>query len=152
MEDLERLLREHRFLEGLAPDQIRFLVSCVTNRRFRAGEFLMREGEAAERFYLLRHGRVALEIHVPGKGPIVMETLGPGNVLGLSWLEPPYRTQLDARACEDVVALSFDGDCLRGKMDADHDLGYVIARRLLEHVCDRLERVRLQRLDVYKAE
>lgn len=151
MEDLERLLREHRFLEGLAPEQIRFLVSCVSNRRFPAGEFLMREGEVADRFYLLRHGHVALEIHVPGTGPVVMETVGPGDILGVSWLDPPYRTQLDARAREDVVALSFDGACLRGKMDADHDLGYVISRRLLERICDRLERVRLQRLDVYKA-
>jgi len=151
MEDLERLLREHRFLEGLAPEQIRFLISCVSNRRFPAGDFLFREGDPADRFFLLRHGSVGLEINVPGKGPVLMETLGPGDILGVSWLEPPYRTQLDARAREDAVALSFDGACLRGKMDADHDLGYVISRRLLEHVSDRLERVRLQRLDLYKA-
>jgi CRP-like cAMP-binding protein len=151
MEDLERLLREHRFLEGLTPEQIRFLVSCVSNRRFTAGDFLFHEGEPADRFFLLRHGSVGLEINVPGKGPVLMETLGPGDILGVSWLQPPYRTHIDARVREDAVALSFDGACLRTKMDADHDLGYVITRRLLERVCDRLEHVRLQRLDLYKA-
>lgn len=151
MEDLERLLHEHRFLEGLEERQVRFLVSCVHNHRFEPDSFLMREGDPAEEFFLLRHGSVGLEVNVPGQGPVTLETLGPGDILGLSWLEPSRRWQLDARARDAVVALVFDGACLRGKLDADHDLGYVIARRLLEHVCDRLERVRLQRLDLYKA-
>jgi CRP/FNR family cyclic AMP-dependent transcriptional regulator len=152
MEDLERLLREHRFLEGLDSEKVRFLVSCVTNRRYEAGSFLFREGEPAQEFFLIRHGTVALEVHVPGRGPVTMETLGPGDIAGLSWLESPHITHLDGRARETVVALAFDGTCLRAKLDGDHDLGYVIVRRLLDHVCDRLHRVRLQRLDLYKAE
>ena len=150
MSDLERPLREHYFLKGLSEEQTRFLVSCVKNVRFQPGEFLMREAEPADVFYLLRVGHVTLEIHVPGRGPTQMESLGPGDMLGLSWLFPPHRVHLDARAVDSVVALAFDGACLRGKMDADPTLGYALTRRLLAETYKRLERVRLQRLDVYR--
>jgi CRP/FNR family cyclic AMP-dependent transcriptional regulator len=150
MEGLERLLREHDFLKDLSADQARFLVSCVRNVRFAAGQFLLREGGEASVFYLLRRGRVALEIHVPGRGTVQMESLGPGDVLGLSWFIPPYREHLDARATESVVALAFNGQCLRDKLEADHELGFALARRLFEQAYHRLERVRLQRVDVYQ--
>ncbi len=149
MENLERLLREHDFLRELSAEQASFLVSCARNVRFAAGEFLLREGSEGSTFYLLRRGRVALEIFVPGHGPMQMESLGGGDVLGLSWFIPPYREPLDARAVEPVVALAFDARCLRDKLDADHDLGFALARRLFEQAYHRLERVRLQRLDLY---
>lgn len=151
MEGLERLLREHEFLKDLSAEQATFLVGCAKNVPFRAGAFLLREGQDASVFYLIRAGRVALEISVPGRGTVQMESLGPGDVLGLSWLVPPYRSQLDARAVEPVVALVFDGQCLRDKLDADHDLGFVLARRMFVQAYRRLERVRLQRLDLYTA-
>lgn len=151
MEGLDRLLAEHDFLKDLSAEQTRFIASCAKNERFAAGDFLLREGREAAVFYLLRVGRVALEIHVPGKGAVQMESLGPGDVLGLSWLIPPYVEHLDARAVEPVVALAFDGTCLRAKLEADHDLGFAVARRLFERTHARLERVRLQRLDLYGA-
>ncbi len=151
MEGLERLLREHEFLKELSAEQASFLVGCAKNVRFGAGEFLLREGHDASVFYLIRRGHVALELNVPGRGPVQMESLGPGDVLGLSWLVPPYRAQVDARAVEPVVALAFDGGCLRDKLDADHDLGFTLARRMFEQAYRRLERVRLQRIDVYAA-
>ena len=150
MEDLERPLREHDFLKGLSEEQARFLVSCVKNVRFRSDEFLMREGDPANVFYLLRTGSVALEIHVPGRGSVQLESLGSDDMLGLSWLFPPERVQLDARAVEPVVALAFDGACLRGKMAADPTLAYALTRRMLAETHKRLERVRLQRVDVYR--
>jgi CRP-like cAMP-binding protein len=151
MEDLERLLREHDFLKGLSESHTRLLVSCAKNLRFAPGDFLLREGRDATTFYLVRMGHVALEINVPGRGVVQMEAVGPGDVLGLSWLVPPYRVHLDARATEDVVALAFDGTCLRGKIEGDHDLGYVLVRRIFEKAYRRLEQVRLQRLDLYRA-
>ncbi len=151
MEGLERLLREHDFLKDLSAEQAHFLVSCAKNVRYRPGEFLLHEGHEPAAFYLIRHGRVALEIHVPGRGAIQMESLGPGDVLGLSWLIPPYREHLDARAVEPVVALAFGCQCLRDKLEADHDLGFALARRMFERAYQRLERVRLQRLDLYEA-
>lgn len=151
MEDLERLLREHGFLKGLSEEHTRLLVSCAKNVRYGPGDFLLHEGEEATTFYLVRAGQVALEVNVPGKGVVQMESVGPEDILGLSWLIPPYRSHLDARAVEPVVALAFDATCLRKKMDADHDLGFALTTRLLEEAYRRLERVRLQRLDVYRA-
>ena len=150
MENLERVLREHRFLEDLTEEQTRYLVGCAKNAHFAPGAFLFREGDTADAFFLVRQGRVALEIHVPGRGPIEIESLGPNDVLGMSWFIPPYREHADARATETVVALAFDGACLRAKLDADHDLGFALARRLFERAYDRLERARLQRLDLYR--
>ena len=152
MENLERLLREHNFLEGLSPEHIQFLVGCARNGCFHAGAYLFREGEQADEFLLIRKGTVGLEVHVPGKGPIVMETVGPGDIVGFSWLFEPHLTQLDGRARDEVVALVFDGECLRRKMESDPVLGYALAKRLLQHVYKRLERVRMQRLDIYRAD
>jgi CRP/FNR family cyclic AMP-dependent transcriptional regulator len=151
MEDLTRLLKTHPFLEGLEAPQVAVLVGCTKNLRFQAGDYLFREGDEAKTFYLIREGRVSLDVHIPGKGPLRVEMVGPGDVLGLSWMFPPSRIQLDARAVETVIALELDGACLRGKMEADPTLGYPIAKRLLDLTHQRLERVRLQRLDVYKA-
>jgi CRP-like cAMP-binding protein len=151
MEDLERLLREHDFLKALSEAHTRLLVSCAKNVRFAPGEFLLQEGREATTFFLVRVGHVALEVNLPGKGVLQLESVGPGDVLGLSWLIAPYRSHLDARAVEPVVALAFDGTCLRGKMESDHDLGFALTRRLFEEAYRRLERVRLQRLDLYKA-
>jgi CRP/FNR family cyclic AMP-dependent transcriptional regulator len=151
VENLERLLRSHDFLSDLSAKHTRLIVSCAKNIRFHAGDFLMREGRDATTFYLVRVGRVALEINVPGRGTVQMESVGPGDVLGLSWLIPPYRVHLDARALEPVVALGFDGTCLRERMEEDHDLGFALTKRLFEKAYKRLENVRLQRLDVYNA-
>ncbi len=152
MESLERLLREHPFLRDLGAEPIGVLVGCAKNLRFSTGDLLLAEGGAADTFYLLREGKVSLEVMVPGKGAFRLETLGPGDVLGWSWLFPPHRWQLDARAVEPVLALAFDGACLRGKMDLDHDLGYGLAKLLLYQVYQRLLHVRLQRLDLYRTE
>jgi CRP/FNR family transcriptional regulator, cyclic AMP receptor protein len=151
MEDLQRVLREHAFLEGLSAEQDAVLVGCAKNVRFEPGDLLLREGDAADTFFLLRVGEVALELHVPGRGAVQMEKLGPGDVLGLSWLSPPHRVQLDARAVWPVVALAFDGACLRRKMEADPRLGFVLVKKVLAETIKRLQRVRLQRADVYKA-
>lgn len=152
MEDLARLLKEHPFLKALDDEEIRFLVGCAANRRFDPGELLLQEGEPAEVFYLVRRGRVALEVDVPGKGPFELESVGPGDVLGWAWLFPPHRSHIDARAVEPVLALAFDGTCLRNKMETDHDLGYALTKLMLFELYRRLTQVRLQRLDVYRIE
>lgn len=148
--DLEGPLREHAFLRELDDEQVRFLVSCARNARFDNGAFLFREGEEANALFLIRQGRVALEVNVPGRGPTQVESLREGDVLGWSWLFPPYRWQLDARAVEPVLTLVLDARCVREKMESNHDLGYALAKPLLAHMHQRLERVRMQRLDVFR--
>ena len=98
-----------RVPQGPLSEQTAIIVGCAKNARFQPGEFLLREGAAATTFFLLRSGEVALELHVPGRGPVQMEKLGPGDVIGLSWIYPPHRVALDARAIGPVVALAFAG-------------------------------------------
>lgn len=152
MDTLARILEKHPFLAGLTVDQVDFMTGCASNVRFEPGEFLFREGEAANSLFLIREGRVGLEMHIPHRGAMRVETLVEGDIAGWSWLFPPHRWHLDARALEPVRAFRFDGKCLREKLEEDHDLGYVIVKRLLERAHNRLERVRLQRLDIYSEE
>jgi CRP/FNR family transcriptional regulator, cyclic AMP receptor protein len=152
MENLQRVLLEHRFLQELTHDEARVLVGCAKNQHIKAGQFLFREGTEATDFFLLRRGRVSLESHIPGRGAMQMETIEPGDIVGLSWLCAPHEYHLDARATESVVALVFNGKCLRSKMDADPRLGFLVTKRLLEETAKRLQRVRLQRLDIYRVD
>lgn len=150
MEGLEELLRGHPFLRDLSEAQRRFLLGCASAVAVQAGALMLREGEEAKALYLLREGQVRLELHLPGRGAVQMESLGAGDILGLSWLFAPYRWQLDARAITPVRALAFDGPCLRARMEEDHDLGYALSRPLLGQLYERLKRVRLQRADLYR--
>jgi CRP-like cAMP-binding protein len=110
---------------------------------------MLREGDLAEEFYLIRDGRVALEVHVPGREVITFKTLGPGEVVGVSWLVPPYRWTYDARVLEPVRAISLNATCLRQKCDTDHALGYDMMARFVPVLVGRLQATRLQLLDVY---
>ncbi|HVC82553.1 MAG TPA: cyclic nucleotide-binding domain-containing protein [Chloroflexota bacterium] len=149
MQTLEPILAGHPFFAGLSEHYLRLLVGCAANARFNADQFLLREGQEADRFYLIRSGKVRLEIFTPERGLIVIQTLGEGDVLGWSWLMPPYRWSLDAQAVELTRAIVLDGLCLRGKCEADHDLGYELHKRFASIVVQRLQATRLQLLDVY---
>ncbi|MDP3063706.1 MAG: cyclic nucleotide-binding domain-containing protein [Chloroflexota bacterium] len=149
MNALEPVLAAHPFLKGLAPHHVSVLMGCASNVRFDAGQFLFHEGKEANHFYIVRHGRVALEIAAPGRSPIIVQTIGVGEVLGWSWLLPPYRWHFDARAVELTRAIALDGSCLRTKCEQDHDLGYELLKRFTAEVVDRLQATRLQLLEVY---
>ena len=143
------LISGHELLSGLDPEYLDLVAGCGRNVAFGVGDWIGREGAPADSFYVLREGRVALEVHSPDRGPIVVATLSPGDVLGWSWLFPPYRWRFDARALDPVRAVALDGVCLRGKCDADPRLGYELMRRFARIMVGRLEATRLQLLDVY---
>ena len=149
MDDLQQTIREHPFCAGLEPEQIALLVGCTRNLLFRRDEFLMREGQSEDRLYLIRRGHVALEVQRPGAQPVCLETVGPGDVLGVSCITP-HAAHLDCRAQDNVVALAIDNTCLSRKMAEDTRLGFAIAMRLLDRTYQRLSRHRLQALDLYK--
>ena len=146
---IDQLLGEVPTFAGLAPEWLELIAGCGVNRGFEAGEWLAREGEEADTFFVIRRGRVALETGAPGPGALMIETLGEGSVVGWSWLVPPYRWSFDARALEPVRAIAFDGACLRGKCDRDKALGYALMRRFAAVMLDRLQATRVQLLDVY---
>jgi CRP-like cAMP-binding protein len=149
METLDDLLARHRFFQGLKAEDLKFLAGCASNVHFEAGQYLFREGEEAERFYAIREGSVAVEILVPERGPVMVHTVGPGEILGWSWLFPPYRYWLDARAREGVRATVFDGACVRKKCDSNPALGYEMMKRVAYLVSERLDATRVQLLDLY---
>jgi len=149
MRAIEDLIAQAPVFAGLTTAQLELIAGCGHNERVDAGAFLFREGAPAERFYLIRSGTVALEVHAPGRGQLRIETLDEGEVVGWSWLFSPYRWQLDARVLEPAALVEFDGACLRGKVETDNELGYLLMRRFAAVIVERLHATRLQLLDVY---
>jgi CRP-like cAMP-binding protein len=149
MKELEGLLAEQPFFKGMDPHWIAFLAGCAANVRFDAGSYILREGAEADRFLLIRYGRVALETHVPQRGAVTIATIGKDDVVGWSWLFPPYRWTFDARALELVRAVAFDAACIRRKCEEDPAFGFVMMMRLVPVIISRLQATRLQLLDVY---
>lgn len=151
IESLERIVAAHPLFGGLGADFQRTLTGCAKNLRFRSGDYLFHEGDAADALYLVREGMVALEIGAPGHGRMTFQTVARDGVVGLSWLVPPYRWTFDARAMQDTRALGFDALCLRRKCDADPALGYAVMQSFMPVLVERLHNTRLQMLDVYRA-
>ncbi len=149
MHTLDEIVAESPVFAGLEPAQLQLIAGCAHNVAFARGERLFREGDPADTFYLVRRGRVALTTHVPGRGDVTIETVEAGEVLGWSWLFPPYAWHFDARAAEDTGVVAFDGACLRGKCDDDHALGYELLQRFAQVMIDRLQQTRTLLLDVY---
>jgi len=147
--DLSQSLHEHPFLSDMNDYLIKTLLSCASNVMIKEGTVIFQEGETAKNFYLIRSGRVALEVQGGEKGQIRVQTVGPGEVLGWSWLIAPYRWHFDALAVEDVHAFAIDATCLRTKSETDHNFGYEMLRRFSAVLERRLEASRLQLLDMY---
>jgi CRP-like cAMP-binding protein len=143
------MLADVPLLEGLDEERLALLAGCAGNVRFGAGETIFRRGDPADVFYVLRHGTVALEMFVPARGPLMIETIEAGEVLGWSWLFAPYRWHFDARALTVVRATGFDGACLREKCATDPALGYELMGRFAHVLMERLQWTRVRLLDVY---
>ncbi len=148
-ESLGRILAAHPFLRGMEPIYHELFVDCASNVRFEAGEYIFREGEEANQFYLIRHGRVAVEISTPERGSVIIQSLGEGDVLGWGWMIPPYRQRFDARAVDLTRAIALDGRCLRERSEEDHDLGFQLMKRAAQVMEQRFQATRLQLLDMY---
>jgi CRP-like cAMP-binding protein len=149
MKEIDSLLADVPAFAELDPAQLLLIAGCGRNVHFEAGSVLFCEGDPADTFYVLRHGAVALDIHVPAREPVTVETLHGGDLLGWSWLFPPYRWSFDGRAVDETSAISLDGACLRGKCDDDHELGYELMKRFSQVIVERLQATRFRLLDVY---
>ncbi len=148
MRTIDELLAEAPTFAGLEPGHLEFIAGCAVNRVYADGTFLMGEGETDDAFYVLRRGAVALEIAAP-QGAITIETLHEHEIVGWSWLVPPYRSHFDVRAVGDVHVIAFDAACLRGKCEEDPTLGYELYKRFAQIIVERLQATRLRLLDVY---
>ena len=149
MQTLDEVLANVPFFEGMPESELALIAGCGRNVHLEAGETIFRQGDPADAFYVLRHGTVAVGNFVPPRGELVIETLEPGDLLGWSWLFPPYRSHFDARALTAVRATEFDGACLRDKCAADTALGYDLMSRFAQVLIERLQWTRLRLLDIY---
>ncbi len=146
---LAEVLAAQPLFAGLSTETMSFLESCAKNEVFEAGVFLFKAGGQADRFFLLREGDVALELQIPGRARLTVQSVHPGHVVGASWMLPPYSWRFDARALTAVRATSIDATCLRRKCDDNPALGYEVFKRFLPILADRLQAARVQLVDLY---
>lgn len=149
MKTLESVIAEHPFFAGFTTAHLELIAGCGAIERYRAGDYLGEAGHPAEHFFLLRRGTVALELDIPGRGPFRFGTASAGDVVGWSWLIPPYQWQFDVRAIEEVGVIGFHGACLREKCETDPVFGYVLMKAFAGVLVERFTDTRLQLIDVY---
>lgn len=149
VQTIEEYLPQHPFFADLNASMIELLSGCAVNVHRHAGEYLFHEGEPADTFYVVRRGRVTIELRTPTGRPAVLDTAHEGDVVGWSWLVPPYRWQFDARATAETSAVAFDAICLRAKCDEDPSVGYALLQRVAQVMLHRLQSARIRLLDVY---
>ncbi len=145
---LRPILEEHPLFRGLKSEYLDLLTDCAANVRFDQDAYLFHAGDEANDFFLIRHGMVAVEAE-DIKGPIVVETLGPGDILGWSWVIPPYNRKFATRAVQLTRAISVDALCLRQKCEADPKFGYKMIELFSKNIKERLYNAWWQMADIY---
>ena len=144
------LIKTHPFLTGLKPKAYRLFCRCASVERFAEGQQVFHQDGQAEHFYLIESGQIVLETFVPGRGMATIQTLGPGEALGWSWLFPPYQWRFSATATQPTEAIVLGAECLRKQAERDHEFCYELVIRLAQVLAGRLEGVRTQLVDIYQ--
>jgi CRP/FNR family cyclic AMP-dependent transcriptional regulator len=142
-----KTFQSHAFLKDLSERHLMVLASGARPFTATAGSYLAREGSSANAFYLIQAGHVALETNVPKRGTVRLQTMGPGEIIGWSWLAPPHRWRFDCVAVDNVQGISFEAHWLREQCECDHELGYHLLRHLLTVLASRLAATRMQLLE-----
>ena len=139
----------HPFLAGMNRAQAVLLADCAVSVRFQPGDVILREGAQADRVFLIETGKVVLESGGDHGEPVVIDTIGAGDLLGWSWMFPPYTWQFTARAIAPTRAIFFAGPVLREYCEHDHSLGYELLKRLTAVMNRRMQNARRRMLDVH---
>jgi CRP/FNR family transcriptional regulator, cyclic AMP receptor protein len=139
----------HAFLCGMTDHHLATLSRACWVAPLRAGHRLFEEGGTAHRFWLLQSGHIALDVHSPGHHGLIVETLGPGDLVGLSWLVPPYQWQFGATAVQDTVTFELNAIAVRAACEEDPVFGYALLRRVMSAASSRLHATRVRMLDLY---
>jgi CRP/FNR family cyclic AMP-dependent transcriptional regulator len=148
--ELEATVAAHPFLIGVSAHHIRLLADCAMRSKFTAGQVIFQKGETANRFYLIERGRVALESST-GDEVVRIDEVGAGDLLGWSWIFPPYVWHFDARAIEPTTAIFLYGTILREYCENDPALGYELFKRMSEVMMRRLQAARIKLSEVMKS-
>ena len=139
----------HPFLAGMNRKQLTLLTDCALAVQFKKGEVIFREDELADRFYLIETGKVILESSGGLGDPVVVDTIGAGDLLGWSWMFPPHTWHFTARAVEPTTAIFFSGTILREYCEKDHSLGYELLKRMSLVMGRRMQAARKKMLIIY---
>jgi CRP/FNR family cyclic AMP-dependent transcriptional regulator len=149
MDTMEPILAAHPFCKGLEPRYLKLILACASRETFTLGQFLCRDHEEARKFYVIHHGRVSVEIYRARRGPVTIQSLGEGEVLGWLWFDKPYQWHLDAKALDLTRVISLDVQCLLDECNQDHDFGYELMRRYAHHLAVQFRVTKLQLADMY---
>jgi CRP/FNR family transcriptional regulator, cyclic AMP receptor protein len=149
MDTMEPILAAHPFCKGLDPRYLKLILACASRETFKPGEFLCRDEAPATKFYVIHHGRVSVEIYRARRGPVTIQSLGEGEVLGWLWFDQPYHWHLDAKALDLTRVISLEVQCLLDTCNRDHDFGYELMRRYAHHLAVQFRVTKLQLADMY---
>ena len=149
MEEIKEILSSHSFFKGLGEEQLTTITEHSRRLNFATGDFLMREDEPGNCFFMILYGKVAVEVLSPERGPIIVSTLGENDIMGYCWLVRPYQCRFDVRAVELTRTICVDGAHLRKICEENHEIGYKLLQRTNQMMSELLEATRLQVLDVY---
>lgn len=149
MDAINQILIEHPFFRHLPPAVIHRLIRFASLGKFNAGQFIFTEGEDANDFFLVLKGGVSLEVNIANYGPVKIEMINRNDVIGWSWLYPPYQWHFDARAVEETEMLILNGKALRSHIEIDHELGYSLMKNIGEVMGQRLQAARRKIIEFY---
>ncbi len=149
MENMEQLLAQHPFLQGLEPGALKLLAGCASQKHFSPNQYLFREGEETREFFLIRHGTVAMELFRARKGGITIQTRSEGDVLGWLGLPPPYTWNFDARAVTLTRTVALEVEGVLRLCEENHELGYGLLKRLIGALAQHFRMMKLQLVDMY---
>jgi CRP/FNR family cyclic AMP-dependent transcriptional regulator len=147
MQSLEQALAEHPFLAGLDRRYLGQLTAHATCKKFEAHEVIFHEGQPAKEWYLICQGKVGIETALLGCDRIRIDSLGPGEVLGWSWILPPYELHYSASALQPTEVIALDGKELVALFEKDHDLGYEMMKRFAQVIVRRLAATRARSMN-----
>lgn len=149
MKKIVDILCEHSFFQELSKEHLEFIAGCGKNVVFKEKQVIAAPGDAADEFYLICHGQVAIIQESPQHKPFIYQTLGDHEILGLSWLIPPYRWTVLAQTTQPTTAIALNGACIREKCEKDPTLGFKLMRHLVQILVANEHATRLHLLDVY---
>ncbi len=150
MEPIEEALKQHPFTADLHPHHLSKLARCCRITRVYTDNYIFRENQPANKFYLVRTGTVMLETERKEGSTASIQTIGAGKLLGCSWVFEPYTWRFDARALGPTEMIEFDADEVRTLFSEDHELGFQLLKRIIKTTFERLESTRFQLLDFYE--
>lgn len=139
-------------LADLSANEIEFLESVASEVKFAEGAVIIEEDDVADTFYILQEGKIGLELTSPGKPPVIIQTLGAGDLLGISWALPPYSWTWRATAMTDTTLIAFDAVKVREECEVDARLAHQLLRLIAREALRRLNGARIRLLDLYHTE